>query len=450
MKIVKTGILRITAGSSRGFALIFVIIIAFIASLLTSLMMSRYLMQRRSARTVVKKIQDFYTAEAGIKMAVYYLTRDDKKGVDWRTGSFLADKPEKERVFWNKNDEAEISVIDDGGFIRIKSRAKNKVIETLVAGLLPEDMKVNLCLVGGKALILAPGGKIEGKARLNLEPQFRGGAINAILETNPSLQLPPVQSKPFKEAIGFFGYLLSSPKAFETELFSPQVFSPHRPFPKQKLFVNDAVLIENNDPNTWWSAGRNITIAATAEVQVSGAAGLNGLTICAIGPVKILDRVKILNGRIFSQSRIELREEASFSGILIAPEITVAEKATITDPSIIYCGPPFTSGKIEIIGENSVSASVIALSSAKGSSFIIGPKAKLTGFIYSLIPINHQGEIAGSVYCTGFTDPSITSDTVNTNILSGVIKPPEDTVRLLLPVVFPNIKEFRVINWQEN
>lgn len=434
--------------NQRGIALIYVLAITCIVSLLIGIMMSRYMLQQRSIRSSIQKIQNFYTAESGVRKAFYYLRKE--KGISWRTGTLVAHKPIKDTVFWQRGDEVELSVLDDCGYIRIKSQVKqkpSKSIEVIAAGILPEALKYTLHVVSENPLILKQGSKIKGRVRLNHEPIFRGGSIDAILETNPSLKLPSALTTPFSNSIGYFRYLLSSPKSFETELFSPQVFSPERPLPGKKVFVNDVVLIENRSRDSRWHAGNHLTIVSTAEVQISGASMMNDVTIIAIGPIKILDNAHVKASKLYSETAIEVREEAIFSGVLIAPEISVAEKANISNPTTLYCGPPFNNGRINLASDSVVYGNVINLCTGKKSKIVINHNAEIEGFVYSLAPVTLQGTLNGFLFCNGFDES--TADTTNTNILSGVIKPPADPELLSVPLLFSEIKEFRIIKWQE-
>jgi hypothetical protein len=234
------------SNNNKGIALLIVIAISGVVSLIIGVMMSQYIIHTHSIRSSIDKVQAFYTAEAGIKKAIYYLTEDETKGIDYRTGDLIADMPIQEEVFYEKDDQAEISIIDDCGLVRIKSRAKGrfpKTIEVVVTGVVPEDLRSNLHMVSSKPLVLATGGKLKGLIKLNQDPVYQGGSIDGVLETNASLPYPGIFNLTFTNAISYFRYLLSSPNEFGAELFSSQVFSPDKPFPTNKVFVNDMILI---------------------------------------------------------------------------------------------------------------------------------------------------------------------------------------------------------------
>lgn len=443
---------HIVSNSHRGIAMIYVIAITGIISLTIGIMITQYVMHVHSIRSSIQKTQSFYTAEAGIKKALYYLTEDPEKGFEWRTGDHFNDEPITEKVFYNRNDEVEISVLDDCGYLRIKSRTKNKpgkLIETLIAGLVPNSMKNNLYVVSTKPLILNSGSWIKGTVKLNREPVFHGGSIDAILETNSSLSLTPVLNKTFVNSIHYFRYLLSTPGIFNAELYAPQVFSPENPFKTRTLFVNDAVLIENRNYDSLWYAGNNLTIASTADVQISGLTSMSNITIIAIGSVKILDNARVKSSRIYSETGIELREEAEFTGVLIAPEIKIAEKARLYESTILYCGSPLKRGKMIFRNELPCFCNIINLCTGKDSHVEISRCAKIEGFVYSRAPITHLGEISGFVFCNGFFEDPITQDTTNKNIVSGIIKPPDSLRSFLIPVVFQEIEDFKILKWQE-
>ena len=196
--------------TSKGIAMIYVIAITGIVSLLIGLMMTQYLMHTYSIRSSIQKTQNFYTAEAGFKKALYYLTSDPEKGMEWRTGDCFEDEPIIEKIFFGCDDEVQISVTDNCGCLKIISQTKKtpgKKIEATVAGLLPDKLKTNLFVVAKKPLILNGGAWLEGVIKVNHEPIFQGGGIDGILETNSTLSLTPVLSKTFVNSIHYFRYL---------------------------------------------------------------------------------------------------------------------------------------------------------------------------------------------------------------------------------------------------
>ncbi len=438
--------------ASKGYALIIVIVVTFIVSLFIGLMTTRIIYNRYSIKNQIQKIQSLYTAESGIKKAFYYLKEGPKKGIEWRTGNNILDRPIRERLFYNKNGETEISVLDDCGYLRIKARALGrypKLIEIMVAGIVPEELKKNLFMVSDKPLILGNRAQLKGLIKINQEPIFRGGSIEGIIETDASLSLPIVSTNPFTNSIDYFRYLLSRPGEFERELFSAQVFSPQREFPARKIFANDAILIENKNFDSLWNASENLTIASTAEIQVSGLTKIKNSTIIAIGPVKILDKTNIKFSKIYSETSIELGDEADFSGVLIAPEIKILNRAKVSQPSVLICSPPLKNGRIIFNSKAPAYCSIINLCSGNNSFIEIKEYAEIKGFIYSIAPIKHNGRVNGFVYSCGFYGLPLTEDTTNTNVLNGIIQPPPDSDYLTIPILFNNIRDFKVIQWQE-
>lgn len=436
--------------TSRGAGLILVIAVCAIVTLITGLMYSRYLIERHSLKNTIRSIQDGYSAEAGIKKAFYYLKADPEKGINWRTGNLWADTLIKDRVFGSINDEVSLSIIDDAGYLRIKSQCRNRTIEIQAAGILPDSLKTTLTLVSSKPLIINAGSRIAGSVRFNLEPRFQGGSMEGAVETNLGISLPAMNFKSFFDAIKYNRYLLATPQVFEKELYSPQNFSPANPLPFKKIFVNDAVLMDNNSIDSIWPAGTGLVITSTAEIQVSGRTYLSDANLLAIGPVKILDQTRLNEVRIYSETSIEIADEAVVSGILIAPEIKICGKAVIDNPGIIYTGPPFKTGIISIQDQAYVHACIIDNGNGKGFKIETGPDVKVEGLIYSLAPITHQGEFTGYIFCRTFFEPATGSDTVNTNILTGRILNPESNNDFPVPIIFSQIKNYIPIKWQEN
>jgi len=441
---------KISTPKSRGAGLILVIAVCAIVSLLTGIMYSRYLIERHSLKNLVRSIQNGYTAEAGIKKAFYYLKADPKKGINWRTGNLWADTLLKDRIFSSINDEVSLSVIDDAGYLRIKSQCRNKSVEIQAAGILPDSLKTTLTLISSKPLIINAGSRITGNVRFNLEPQFRGGSMEGTVETNSGITLPAANFNSFFEAIKFDRYLLATPQVFEKELVSPQRFSPVNPLPAKKIFVNDAVLMDNNSSDSIWMVGSGLVIASTAEIQVSGRTYLSEANLLAIGPVKILDQTRLNEGRVYSETSIEIADEAVVSGLLIAPEIKICGHAVIDNPGIVYTGPPFKTGIVSIQDQTLVQACIIDAGDGKSFKVETGPNVKIEGLIYSLAAITHHGKFTGYMYCRTFYEPVTGSDTANTNILSGRILNADNVNYFPVPVIFSQIRDYIPIKWREN
>jgi hypothetical protein len=432
--------------------MLIVIAITGIVALLIGLMMTQYFMRRSATQSAIRDVQNFYTAESGIRKAFYYLSKDETKGIQWRTGDLLDDSSLVETIFHNRDDRVEISVIDDCGYVRIRSRVKvnpPKTVETLCAGRVPNNLKYNLHLVAPKPLILVGGSHISGKIKVNHEPLFHGGTIDGIIETSTSLSLPPVLTKPFGKAIRYFRHMLSTPTMFEVELFSPQVFSLKRPFPAKRIFVNDMVLIESESIDSLWYAARGITLASTAEVQISGTTRMSHATIIAIGPVKVMDQAELKSSKIYSESSIEIREQTRFSGMLFAPDIKVSERAELQNSSLLYSGSPFKNGRIKLESETPAYCNVFNLCAGKNSLLKILKQTRLEGFIYTCAPFTLRGEVSGYVFSHGFYEDPVTQDTTNTNIISGIIRPAQSTHSLFLPLVFQDINDFKILEWIE-
>ncbi len=426
---------------NRGAALIYVITVSFIASIVISLMVSRYLYQCYSIRNEFRAIQNSYTAESGIKLALHKLK---EKNFLWRTGTLNNDIPIIERPFWGKDDRVRISVVDYFGYLKIECEALSlpkKSASVIIAGQIPESLRYNLMLASEKPLVLDPESKIVGRIKLNQSPQYRGGAINAILETEPGLRLPEPIVGSFKNSIIYLKNLLSSPGRFSIELFSPQVFSPENQLPQNMVFVNDAVLIENKSSCALWSTG-GITLAATAMVQISGYTSLNGVIIAAVGPINVLGDVRISNSILYSESAIKITGQATISGVFIAPNIEISQSSRLVEPALLYAGPPFSRGVIMVASEEPIQCSILNLCTG---NLIIKEPAEVMGFIYSRAPVSLEGRFRGFLYCQGFYEPS--SDTTNTNILLGTIEPPDYDCSI--PIIFSEIKKFRPLLWTD-
>lgn len=91
--------------------------------------------------------------------------------------------------------------------------------------------------------------------------------------------------------------------------------------------------------------------------------------------------------------------------------------------------------------------SIINLCTGGKSKIEINENAEIEGIIYSEAPVTLKGKLNGFLSCNGFYED--TGDTTNTNIISGIINPPINPELLSVPLIFPDINEFKIIKWQE-
>lgn len=438
---------------SKGAAMLYVIVFIMLVSLLIGLMTTQYITHRRSLYTAKRKIQDLYTVEAGVKKALWYLSGNTDKGITWRTGTVLQDTPIIEKVFFALDEQVRLSVLDDCGFVRITSETfyrPGAKMEVTIGSHVPEAFRTNLYITAPKPLILQTGSYVRGMVKVNKTPLFRGGGIEGVIETDESLSLPPILTQSFTQSIAMFQYWLTSPHVIDRELFSPQVFSPENPLPCGSLYVNDAVLVENQDMDSIWTAGNHNMIISTADIQISGYTRLDNVCLLAYGSVSLLDSVQVIGSRIYSEAGIHLGHNVRYSGVLMAPQITVTDHARVIEPSLLYCGGTFKSGMIVLSSNIPQYCTIINLCSDKDSRIEIPYGSTVNGFVYSKTPIMHRGTINGYVFCNGFYEETTYEDTTNHNILSGVINPPEDDQSLTIPLLFHETSDFRIIKWHEN
>ena len=431
--------------------MLYVILVIGLIALIASIMMTQYLSRLQSIKRTVLTLQSRYNAEAGIKKVLYLMFNDVNYSPLWRTGDLIEDCPVKVGLYHDQADSNLISVVDQCGYIKIKSSTlsgQRKTVEAVFAGCLAENQQVNLYCASTIPLTLSAGSQAKGLIKLKQSPVFQGGSLEGILETNEGLNPMPINTTGLSTAIRYFKYLISSPIIFNTELHSPQVFTPENRIPGTKVFINDAVLIENRNQDSVWHVGIGITLVSTAEIQVSGNTLMSNALLTGVGSIRLLDQAVLDNSMIYSEESIELGDSSVFSGVLIAPQIKISDHARLKDHALVYCGAPFENGCFYVAGTETLSANMINNCAGKKSIIDIGTFSLVQGMVYSQTVISLRGVIQGYVFARNFCERFEPEDTTSRNILCGRIMPLEHA-DIPIPIVFSDIKRLKMRSWQE-
>jgi hypothetical protein len=434
------------------------VIFALVASWLsiTSTRMSK-------ANLVRDRYQVAYTAEAGISKALWYLAGNGDKNAGWRTCEGTEDSPFDETPFQARSDQCEISVADQGGYLLVSSQGKsgktNKRIEACLGVEIPENFDLALYVGTSNSLILTSGSAVRGGILSGGPVKYSGGNIEGTVRKGA---LPAFQSLAFDRTITQFHDILTNPYKATKEYFSPQVFdgSGKAEFPSGRgvFFVNDAILFQGgtlDSPLVFEGRG---TLVSTAEIQISGNVALSGLTLITSGPIKVMERAKLTDCLLYSETSVTLQEEASFQGQIVSlQDISVTDKAVVRYPSVLYSSGVLqgktAKGTISISGDAVVNGVVISHSQSSLPENEVGmdldERAVVNGLVYAMNRARIRGRVNGIAMARILWEEPYYPDTLNHNLLKGTVDRTQLPPDFALPQGFSDKPVFKILAWKE-
>ena len=180
------------------------------------------------------------------------------------------------------------------------------------------------------------------------------------------------------------------------------------------------------------------TIIVKGDLQTTGEVTIEGLQFIVAGEIKILDESVLKKCDLFTNSRLFIGDEASFSGNALAMRnITVYGKATVTDRSSLITGSSrSTSGKsssdslkfsLLIAEEASVDAVCIALDTP--GSIKTDITTTVTGILWAHHLVCHRGIMAGLICARRIVDCDDPTQMITGNSMEKVLTPgqPDDS-----------------------
>lgn len=415
------------------------------------------------ANLVRDRYQGAYTAEAGITKALWYLAGNGGKNVGWRTQGGVEDNPVEESPFLNRNDKCEISVADRGGYLLIVTQGKSgkasKRIEASLGVEIPQNFNLALYVWSSDSLILTPGSAVRGGVLSGGPVKYSGGSVEGNVRQGA---LPTFQSLAFDRTITRFHEILSNPYKATKELFSPQVFdgSGKAEFPSGRgvFFVNDAVLFQGgtlDSPLVFEGRG---TLVSTAEIQISGDVALSGLTLISSGPIKVLERAKLTDCLLYSETSVTIQEDAAFQGQIVSlQDISVTDKAVVRYPSVLYSSGVLqgktAKGTISISGDAVVNGVVISHSQTSLPENEVGmdldERAIVNGLVYAMNRARIRGRVNGIAMARTLWEEPYYPDTLNHNLLKGTVDRTQLPPDIALPQGFSDKPIFKILAWKE-
>jgi predicted acyltransferase (DUF342 family) len=273
--------------------------------------------------------------------------------------------------------------------------------------------------------------------------------------------LPPFSSLSFDRVITRLHDLLSNPYKASKELFSRQVFEEDKPLgipTNGVLFVNDIVLFQGGGLGSNPVFKGPGTIVSTAEIQVSGDVSLESMILIASGPIKVMDRAKLTDCILYSETAVSLSGDANFQGQIISPQdITLGDRVVARYPSVLYSSGvqigKLYKGKITIQDEATVNGTVISHSqgSIAGNDIILelDERATVNGVVYAMNRASIRGRVNGVLIAGTLYEDPVYPDTLNHNILKGVINRALLPQGFLLPLGFSIKPNLQVMVWKD-
>jgi cytoskeletal protein CcmA (bactofilin family) len=373
----------------QGAALIITVLIAFIVFLLVASWLITTTRRLRLISLERDRLQAFYTAEAGINKALWYLKGNGDRNASWRTQDEEGEEePVEDTLFVGRADVARLSVQDRGAFLGITSRGRarwaTKEVSVTMGTELSGVFGPAVTVASQTALVLDAGTEIVGNFQARVPPVEMGGRIEGKKRIDGNVALPPFDSSSLTSTAEKFRAMLGDASLADEELFSPQIFD-ERNLPDfaggKTIYVNDLVLIEGGEPDAPLIIKGPGTIISINEIQVSGTVRLlDQVTLVAQDEVRLLESAELYDGMIYAGRKIGIREESQFRGQALTPgKIVVGEEATVHSPSVLFAGgggDGQREGRIVVDGDAIVTASLLAMQASSGGGMFQGSQAR--------------------------------------------------------------------------
>ncbi|GAH56182.1 unnamed protein product, partial [marine sediment metagenome] len=272
--------------------------------------------QNRSRRVLYleDKMQAFYNAESGLAKAVWYLSGNVTINFNVELSGI---RTKTDTLFDDARSTTNITIEERGFFTEIVSEGKEgRYTETVKSriGCSSQEMFSNACNVLSPSVL-----HIKGSVEGNVETRGTvDGNINGEIIQNPSLLFPAIGYNSVSGRMAQYRNLIENPAQADTEVFGPLVIDDETDLPRKRfIYVNDVVLIENNDYSNPLTIEGNSVIVSPDEIQISGNVRLNGIDFITYGKILITDDCIVSDAVLYSENEIEIRENAQFEGTIL-------------------------------------------------------------------------------------------------------------------------------------
>ena len=393
-------------------------------------------------------MQAFYNAESGLAKALWYLSGNTIINFDIDISGV---KTKTDTLFDDTKSIVDITIKDRGFFTQIVSEGKEgRYVETVKArmGCSSQEIFSNACY------ILSPGilhvkGNVEG----NIETRGTvDGNVDGEVIQNPSLMFPAIDLYSVSDRMARYRNLIENPAQADTELFAPLVIDEEKDLPhKRFIYVNDVVLIENDDYSNPLTIEGNSIIVSPDEIQISGNVRLSGIDFITYGRILLAGDCIVKDAVLYSENEIEIRENTQFEGtILTKGSIDVCENVNISRNSVLLSNTD--KYKIKLDDRVNISGTIIlcpevGLGKTVTSQIVVDEDVKIKGLIYCFTGVRLKGRVTGTVYTPTFIGEPVYPDTLNLNVLEGeVIAIQEQDI--ILPLLFTGLPH-KVFSWEK-
>jgi len=417
------------ASAKSGFALIAAVMVGLTIMTLAAAWIAAIIARGRVADVRQNRLQAEYTARSGIVKFIRSLGAGGQHDVS-------TPQQWEEQVFADGEKcgmEASLAY----GFAQVAAIGTSRGarhVERVRLGLSPDSLFPEaLASADPRGVILEPGAAIEGDIAAPAAPQNWGGVWRGKHKTMAALI--GLKTGSLDQALSAFQDVLSNPRRADVELFSTQVFGPERRMPPGRvIYVNDNILVESLDPEARFGETGPKTLAGTADVQVSGWARLEKITIVAAGRITVAGEASLADCILYSPQEIVITDNARFSGMLFSlMDIRLSGRAAVRGPALAY-SPGNPSGRITVSDGTAFSGSIIfAGQIAPSSGVFIEPGASVNGLVYSSGNASIEGAVNGAAAAARLCRPG--ADTLQNNKLGGRIDR-RRMPRMALPLCF--------------
>lgn len=361
-------------------------------------------------------------------------------------------------------DHCNVSVANDGGFVRLSSwgqfRSEERVVEVELG---------SRCVNAADTLLYLPNP--------DLPLQGNGLLMGRIGTFNPREE---VKSTELTRVISVYTEELLLDSTFGL-VEAPLTIHDNEDFASIPNMVKGPLFIDGSFRELEWKTDR--TVRVMGDLQLTGTSVIEGATFLVSGDIKVLDRTQLRDVSLFCTANVFIGDDAVYRGdILALKSITVYGNARVEEKStLVVAGRNRRSAKkvleaaeletelpekrkgvsakkstevkksrdlmplysIQLAEFAIVDATVIALRDPGGIK--TGPGVVVRGVLYAQGTLCHNGELFGTAKATSIVDCR-DPESLQTNVIVGTIRPMESVVGYRFPMF---IGKPIILSWRE-
>ena len=309
--------------------------------------------------------------------------------------------------------ECEVTLEPKGGSFSLQSTGRYRTFER------------NVTAVIGSRIPALPDTIVIYRNTYPWDHEPSGGTVTAIADSNQ------VNTSWYNQLTDRYLTTLTESDTFLLD--PPLIIQSSHDVKKIDSVVQGPLLIDGAHLTVIWKDTGTVIIKG--DLQVTGEARIEGLTLVVAGEIKILDEAELVNTNIFTRSRLFIGDQARFEGNALAMHsITIYGKASVTGRSSLIAGSsrstdavvPSDSLKFSLFISEDASVDAVCIAIETPGSIKTDEGTEVTGILWAQHLVCHRGRMAGLICAARVVDCDKPEQMV-TSESSGVAPLPGDS-----------------------